>query len=279
MKSKLLIFIIFIVPISVLAQKVDKSVNVMSYNIRYNNVNDKENAWPNRKDNVKALIKFHDVEILGVQEALNGQINELLLNSNFEVEGVGRDDGDKKGEYSAIFYDKSRFVKRDGGTFWLSTTPNVPSKGWDAALNRICTWLKLYDKLTRKEFMVFNTHYDHVGVNARIQSALLIKSKMIEMAANLPVILTGDLNVTPETEAISTIKSFLIDSREVSKEPAYGPIGTFNGFKFDSELKDRIDYVFVNDKFIVQKYAILTESKDKRYYSDHLPVFVKLNFK
>ncbi|MEE1885121.1 endonuclease/exonuclease/phosphatase family protein [Pedobacter flavus] len=279
MKSKLLIFIIFIVPISVLAQKVDKSVNVMSYNIRYNNVNDKENAWPNRKDNVKALIKFHDVEILGVQEALNGQINELLLNSNFEVEGVGRDDGDKKGEYSAIFYDKSRFVKRDGGTFWLSTTPNVPSKGWDAALNRICTWLKLYDKLTRKEFMVFNTHYDHVGINARIQSALLIKSKMIEMAANLPVILTGDLNVTPETEAISTIKSFLIDSREVSKEPAYGPIGTFNGFKFDSELKDRIDYVFVNDKFIVQKYANLTDSKDKRYYSDHLPVFVKLNFK
>lgn len=279
MKSKLLIFIIFIIPILGIAQKADKSIHVMSYNIRYNNVNDKENAWPNRKDNVKALLEFHDVEILGVQEALNGQINELLINSNFEVEGVGRDDGDKKGEYSAIFYDKSRFVKRDGGTFWLSTTPNVPSKGWDAALNRICTWLKLYDKLTRKEFMVFNTHYDHVGVNARIQSALLIKSKIIEMAANLPVILTGDLNVTPETEAISTIKSFLIDSRVVSKEPAYGPIGTFNGFKFDSEIKDRIDYVFVNDKFIVEKYANLSDSKDKRYYSDHLPVFVKLNFK
>lgn len=279
MKSKLLIFIIFIIPILGIAQKADKSIHVMSYNIRYNNVNDKENAWPNRKDNVKALLEFHDVEILGVQEALNGQINELLINSNFEVEGVGRDDGDKKGEYSAIFYDKSRFVKRDGGTFWLSTTPNVPSKGWDAALNRICTWLKLYDKLTRKEFMVFNTHYDHVGVNARIQSALLIKSKIIEMAANLPVILTGDLNVTPETEAISTIKSFLIDSRAVSKEPAYGPIGTFNGFKFDSEIKDRIDYVFVNDKFIVEKYANLSDSKDKRYYSDHLPVFVKLNFK
>lgn len=279
MKSKLLIFIIFIIPILGIAQKADKSIHVMSYNIRYNNVNDKENAWPNRKDNVKALLEFHDVEILGVQEALNGQINELLINSNFEVEGVGRDDGDKKGEYSAIFYDKSRFVKRDGGTFWLSSTPNVPSKGWDAALNRICTWLKLYDKLTRKEFMVFNTHYDHVGVNARIQSALLIKSKIIEMAANLPVILTGDLNVTPETEAISTIKSFLFDSRAVTKEPAYGPIGTFNGFKFDSEIKDRIDYVFVNDKFIVEKYANLSDSKDKRYYSDHLPVFVKLNFK
>ncbi|RZK40791.1 MAG: endonuclease/exonuclease/phosphatase family protein [Pedobacter sp.] len=280
MKMKKIVLLVMLVLLTgslTYAQK-NNPLNVISYNVRLNVSSDGVNAWPNRKDNVKALVKFYDTDILCVQEALPDQFDDILENSDFDVVGVGRDDGKRKGEFSAIYFSKKRFVKKDGGTFWLSPTPDVPSKGWDAALNRVCSWVKLFDKLNKREFIVFNTHYDHIGVNARIESAKLIKQKIQEIAPKLPVVFTGDLNVTPETDAIATIKSFLIDSKEVSIEPPYGPNGTFNGFNFNSELKDRIDYVFVNKGFKVQKYATLSDSKDRRYYSDHLPVFVKLSF-
>ncbi|MBY0543768.1 MAG: endonuclease/exonuclease/phosphatase family protein [Sphingobacteriaceae bacterium] len=276
-RATLLLFVSLSLASLVNAQK-SQPINVMSYNIRLNTASDGVNAWPNRKDNVKALVKFYDTDILCVQEALPEQFDALVENTDFDVVGVGRDDGKRKGEFSAIYFNKNRFIKKDGGTFWLSLTPDVPSKGWDAALNRICSWVKLYDKLNKKEFIVFNTHYDHIGVQARIESAKLIKQKIQEIAPKLPVIFTGDLNVTPETEAIATIKSFLTDTKEISIELPYGPTGTFNGFKWDSPLKDKIDYIFVNKGFKVQKFAVLSDSKDQRYYSDHLPVFVKLIF-
>lgn len=277
--KRLLIFpIALLLTVAAFAQKKGTPVNIITYNIRLNVASDGVNAWPNRKDNVKALVKFHDADILCVQEALPEQFDALLEDSNFDVVGVGRDDGKRKGEFSAVYYDKDRFTKKDGGTFWLSETPDVPSKGWDAALNRVCSWVRLYDKLNKKEFLVFNTHYDHIGVQARIESAKLLKQKIQQIAPTLPVVFTGDLNVTPETEAIATIKSFLIDAKEVSAEKPYGPTGTFNAFHFDSDLKDRIDYIFVNKGFKVQKFAVLSDSKDKRYYSDHLPVFARLWF-
>lgn len=253
-------------------------INVMSYNIRYNNIQDGENAWPNRKDNVKALVRFHDADILCVQEALSLQVDQLLENTNYEMVGVGRDDGKREGEFSAIYFDKTRFTKKDGGTFWLSDTPDRPSKGWDAAIVRVCTWVKLYDKWNKKDFIVFNTHYDHRGVQARIESAKLIKKKIQEIAPSLPVVLTGDLNVTPETEAIATLKTFLIDTKESTIEPAYGPEGTFNSFKFTAPLKDRIDYIFVNKGFKVQKFGVLSDSKNLKYPSDHLPIMSRLFF-
>jgi len=256
----------------------NQSINVISYNIRYSNTTDGVNMWENRKENVKALLKFYDADIVGVQEALANQFDYLLENADFDVVGAGREDGLRKGEFAAIYFNKNRFTKKGAGNFWLSTTPNVPSKGWDAALNRICTWVKLYDKLNKKELIVFNTHFDHVGAQARIESAKLIKQKIQELAPKLPVILTGDLNVTPETEAIETIKSFLIDTKDVTIEPPYGPVGTFNDFNFNSILKRKIDYIFVNKGFKVQKFAVLSDSKDQKYYSDHLPVYAKLYF-
>ncbi|WP_461485719.1 endonuclease/exonuclease/phosphatase family protein [Pedobacter sp.] len=277
MKRIVMVFLSALLAVQLYAQK-SQPINVMTYNIRYSTEKDGENAWSKRKDKVKALVKFHDADILCTQEALAEQYDFILENSDFEAVGAGRDDGKRKGEFSPIYYNKNRFSKKDGGMFWLSQTPDVPSKGWDAMFNRVCTWVRLYDKLNKKEFLVFNTHYDHVGVQARIESAILIKQKIQEIAPKLPVIYTGDLNVTPETEAIATIKSFLSDSREISAEPPYGPEGTFNGFKFNSPLKNRIDYVFVNKGFKVQKYGVLTDSKDLRYPSDHLPVFVKLYF-
>ncbi|KQS35954.1 endonuclease/exonuclease/phosphatase family protein [Pedobacter sp. Leaf194] len=279
MKTCITFAISLLFSLAIFAQKKQVPVNIITYNIRYNNPGDGVNAWPNRKDNVKALVKFHDADILCVQEALAEQFDALSENTNFDFVGVGRDDGKRKGEFSAIYFDKTRFTKKDGGTFWLSETPEVPSKGWDAVLPRICSWVKLYDKLNKQEFIVFNTHYDHVGVKARIESAKLIKQKIQEIAPKLPVVYTGDLNVTPETEAIATIKSFLQDAKEISVEQPYGPAGTFNSFDFNSELKNRIDYIFVNNGFNVQKFAVLSDSKDKRYFSDHLPVFVRLFFK
>lgn len=276
-KSLFFTFICLLIISATYAQK-NQPINIITYNIRLNVASDGVNAWPNRKDNVKALVKFYDADILCVQEALPEQFDYLSEGTDFDVVGVGRDDGKRKGEFSAVYFNKNRFVKKDGGTFWLSPTPDVPSKGWDAALNRVCSWVRLYDKSNKKEFLVFNTHYDHVGVQARIESAKLLKQKIQEIAPKLPVVFTGDLNVTPETEAIATIKSFLTDSKEVSIEPPYGPDGTFNAFKWDSPLKNRIDYVFVNKAFKVQKYAVLSDSKDQRYYSDHLPVFVRLMF-
>ncbi len=272
------IMLLCLVSTAAFSQKKSAPVNIITYNIRYNNPGDGVNAWPNRKDNVKALVKFHDADILCVQEALPEQFDALLTNSNFEAVGVGREDGKRKGEFAAIFFDKDRFSRKDGGTFWLSETPDVPSKGWDAALNRVCSWVKLFDKMNKKEFIVFNTHYDHIGVQARINSAILIKQKIQQIAPDLPVVFTGDLNVTPETSAIATIKSFLIDAKEVSVEPPYGPDGTFNAFDFNSDLKNRIDYIFVNKKIRVQKFAVLTDSKNKRYFSDHLPVFARIFF-
>lgn len=278
MKRAIILLIICLAIGSVTNAQKNQPINIISYNIRLNVSSDGVNAWPNRKDNVKALVKFYDADILCVQEALPEQFDALLENTDFDVVGVGRDDGKRKGEFSAIYFNKNRFTKKAGGTFWLSLTPDVPSKGWDAALNRICSWVKLYDKSNRKEFIVFNTHYDHIGVQARIESAKLIKRKIQEIAPKLPVVFTGDLNVTPETEAIATIKSFLTDAKEISIEPPYGPTGTFNGFKWESPLKDKIDYIFVNKSFKVQKFAVLSDSKDQRYYSDHLPVFAKLFF-
>ena len=274
MKTKLL----FILTVALLfTAGAQQPINVISYNIRLNIPSDSLNSWPNRKENVLALLRFYDADLIGVQEALPEQFDYLKENlKGFEAFGVGREDGDRKGEFSAIYFNAKRFIKKDGGTFWLSATPNKVSKGWDAALPRICTWVKLYEKQTGKEFLFFNTHFDHIGVQARIESAKLIKQKIQKTAPKLPVVFTGDLNVTPENQVIATVKSFLNDAKDVAVEAPYGPLGTFNAFDWNSSLKDKIDYIFVTKGFKVQKFAVLSDSKNQRYYSDHLPVFARL---
>ncbi len=252
------------------------SLNVMTYNIRYNNAGDSINAWPNRKEWVKSLVMFYDTDILCIQEGLSDQVDYLQTATGFAVEGVGRDDGKKAGEFTAIYYNPKRFVKRVSGHFWLSETPEIPSKGWDAAIVRICTWIRLYDKVRKQEFFVFNTHYDHLGAVARVRSSELIQKQIPLIAGDFPVILTGDLNVTPETESVGTLKTFLSDAREVSQEPPYGPEGSFNGFNFTAPLKERIDYIFTSKQLKVLKYGILSDSKDQRFPSDHLPVLARL---
>lgn len=276
MKNLLLVFLLslFIIPFS-FAQK-NEPINIASYNIRYDNTGDGINAWPNRKENVKALIKFHDFEIFGVQEALIGQLKGIAELSEYAFTGKGRDDGKEAGEHSAIFYKKERFKLLKSGDFWLSETPDKPGKGWDATCcNRISSWGKFQDLITKKEFFFFCVHFDHQGVEARRQSGFLMVKKIKEIAKNETVILTGDFNSTPETEQIKTIQTLLSDTHEVTKQPPYGPEGTFNSFKFDAIMDKRIDYIFVSKNVEVLKYGVLTDAKEQRYPSDHQPVLIK----
>jgi endonuclease/exonuclease/phosphatase family metal-dependent hydrolase len=257
---------------------VAQSIQVITYNIRLNTPDDGINAWPNRSKQVAALLDFHNPDIFGLQEALIGQIEDIQKElPKMKWVGVGRDDGKKAGEYSPIFYNSEKYKSLKQGWFWLSGTPDKPGLGWDAACNRVCTWVLLETEKKDKQFMVFNTHFDHKGTQARAESAKLILRKIKELNKdNLPVILTGDFNMTPEQAPIATITTELKDSRAISKKPPYGPSGTFNGFDFNSPLKERIDYVFVSDQVTVKDYAILSDSKDLRFPSDHLPVFVNL---
>lgn len=255
-------------------------LNVASYNLRYDTKNDGINAWSNRKDQVNALIRYHDFDLFGTQEGLRHQLDDIARMRDYRYTGSGRDDGKKAGEHSAIFYKRDRFRLLDEGDFWLRETPETPGKGWDATCcNRIVSWAKFRDLLTKKEFFFFNAHFDHQGVVARKESGKLIVSKIREIAGTTPVILTGDFNSTPETEQIHTIGQLLKDARQVTQAPAYGPEGTFNSFDWDAPLDRRIDYVFVSDAFEVLRYAVLTDALHKRYPSDHQPVAVQLVFK
>lgn len=257
-----------------------KEIIVAAYNLRMDTSSDGVNAWPNRKEDVKALIQYHEFDIIGTQEGFKHQLDDLLEIPGFAYIGGGRDDGKDAGEHSAIVYKTERFQVLDSGDFWLSETPDKPGLGWDATCcNRIASWAKFKDKNTKKQFYVFNVHFDHQGVVARLESGKLMEQKVKEIAKDAPVIMTGDFNSTPDTEQIKSLSSFLHDAYTVTKMPPYGPVGTSNGFRFTAPLKNRIDYVFVSDHFEVRKYAALSDSKEQRYPSDHLPVVAAVSFK
>lgn len=274
-KAILLVILLGFLSSIVLAQK-NKPITIASYNLRLNTEDDGINAWPNRKENVKALVRFHEFDIWGTQEAFIDQLKDLESMAEFGHLGAGRDDGKEAGEHSAIFYRKSRFKVLQSGDFWLSETPEKPGIGWDATCcNRICSWAKFKDLVTKKELYLFNVHFDHRGKEARLQSGYLMVRKIKEIAGDTPVILTGDFNSTPETEQIRYIQTLLNDSKTASVQPPYGPEGTSNSFKFDAPLQKRIDYIFVSKGIQVLKYGVLSDSKHQRYPSDHLPVLIK----
>ena len=259
--------------LSASAQK--DNMRVASYNLRYNTTYDGENAWPNRKEMVKSLITYHNFDIFGTQEGFDSQLKDICELENYAYIGRGRDDGRSAGEHSAIVYKKDRFKLLDSGDFWLSETPDVPGKGWDATCcNRICSWAKFKDLKSKKEFYFFNVHFDHEGVIARQESGKLMVQKIKEIAGKARVICTGDFNSTPDTEQIKSLQFILNDSYLVSSQKPYGPIGTFNAFNLNAELKNRIDYVFTDNRLKVLKYGVLTDMRDGRFPSDHFPVVV-----
>lgn len=256
---------------------VEAQLSVMSYNVKYANENDGENSWSQRKDHLAGQLKFYEPDIFGVQEALHNQL-EFLKNelNGYEYFGKGRDDGAQKGEFSAVFFKTKKFELLEQGTFWLSSTPGTPSKGWDAAYPRVCTYGKLKEKSTGKEFWVFNTHFDHVGTKARKKSTRLIHEQIELLKKDKdPVILMGDFNLEPETEEIRFLSTTYTDSKAAAKV-SFGPEGTFNAYEFHSPVNRRIDYIFTTDNIGIFKYGVLSDSNDLKYPSDHLPVLVFL---
>lgn len=252
---------------------------VMTYNIRYDNPADGPNNWHNRKDWLLSQIRYYEAGIIGIQEALHDQVvyMDSVLN-NFSYSGVGRDDGKAKGEYAPVFVDTTQFRVLDSGTFWLSPTPGIPSVGWDAAMERICTWVKLQGRANKQSFFVFNTHFDHRGEEARSESAMLIVRKISEInSKGIPVLLTGDLNTLPGSSPYSIFAEDLFDSKMVSLKSPYGPEGTYNGFDTGHPLDDRIDYIFVSAGIRVHSYAVLSEVRNGLSPSDHLPVLVDVS--
>ncbi len=258
-----------------------QNISVMTYNVRYGLADDGKNSWEFRKDFLASQIKFYNPDFIGTQESLPFQIAFLDSHmTDHSYIGKSRDE-DGKGEYSAIFYNRDKFEVIEENTFWLSTTPEKPSKGWDAAYPRICTYGLFKDKKTKNKFWIINTHLDHIGVKAREQSVVLILKKIKEINTNnYPLVFMGDLNTEPETKPILKLKTVLNDTREISIEKSFGPTGTFNAFQFNKPVTKLIDYIFIskNNKIKVLKHAVLSDSKDLKYPSDHLPVYIELSF-
>lgn len=280
-------FIIVFLILVVHSVSIGQTLKVMTYNLRLDTPDDGVNQWPKRSNKVVALITKYNPDIIGVQEALHHQLQDLLkMLPDYSYCGVGRDDGKEKGEYSAILFRNSRFGLLDTKTYWLSEAMDLPgSKSWDAAITRIFTIARFFDRDTKKEFVMANTHFDHIGKVARENSALLIKTFLASMeeGANanntgdrieVPTIVSGDFNSEPTEEAYRTMvneqdKFLLFDSK-----PAGSTAGTFCGFKVGGITCKTIDFIFHSKEWVARNYQVVTDNDGTYYPSDHLPVVV-----
>lgn len=260
-------------------------LNWATFNIRYANQSDSLDYWGYRKDTVATFILENDLDIVGMQEVLHSQMEDLKVRlPEYEAVGVGRDDGKQKGEYSPLFFKKDRFEVMDSNTFWLSQYPDsVGFVGWDGACCRIATWAKLKDKATGKVFMAVNTHFDHVGVEAQKNGALLIIDKIKEIVGDQPAVLTGDFNVTDESEAYNTIVSnefVLKDAHKIAKN-VEGVNHTYHGFgRIPAAKCSKIDFIFVTPQIQVERSFVPAnvEGQPGKNLSDHNPQIVKVSF-
>jgi len=266
----------------------DSSLRIMTFNIRYDNPNDGENAWQHRKEMVVSMIRFHKADVIGLQESLKHQIDYMTTElPEYDWFGVGRDDGKISGEYTAIFYRKDRLDTLQTSTFWCSETPHSPGLGWDAACNRTVTWGKFLDKTTSNMFYLFNTHFDHQGETARIKSSILLLEKMKSISSDMATIVLGDFNSTPNSKPykILTAESGeennkkLYDTCFISKYNHHGPIGTFTGFDPSIVPDDPIDYIFAGIKCRILFHGTLSDTFDGHCPSDHMPVLAEIILK
>ena len=268
---KLLIIIIFS-----LNQK-SETINVISYNIRYDNPKDGINNWNNRKSAVSNLLNNQNLDFIGLQEVLDSQLLYLVKDLiEYDFIGVGRKDGKTKGEYSPIFFQKEKYKLLRENTFWLSETPEKISRGWDASLERICTYGLFLNKLTKKKIWIFNTHFDHKGKIARSKSVDLLIDKINTLNfENYPVIITGDFNLTPDKLPIKKMQHKFIDVQKnlLVSDKFYG---TWNGFDTEKKSLKRIDYIFIEGLNISIAKHIYFKTPIGGWASDHHPVFASL---
>lgn len=273
MKNPLLYLIIIVLMIH--PESEAQSMTVMTYNIRYDNPADGADNWHHRKYRLCRQIREAGPVVFGIQEGLDHQV--VFIDSLFPDYGrigAGRDDGKTKGEYCAIWYNVNLTDLLLQGTFWLSSSPHLVSVGWDAALPRICTYGRFRDKSTGKSFLVFNTHLDHIGQEARKKSVSLILAKIDSLnMEGLPVILMGDMNATPESEPLQVLLGRFGGASAMDLAT-----GTFNGFNPSSGGSIRIDYIFACSGFIIGNTTIIRELTDGRFPSDHFPVVANVRF-
>jgi endonuclease/exonuclease/phosphatase family metal-dependent hydrolase len=286
--KKFLIAFLFLFLYSVLYPQVyDGFFRIMTFNIRYDNPDDGPFVWDKRKDLVISMIRFYHPDIIGVQEALKNQLDDLNGPlEKYQWFGMGREDGNDLGEFAAIFYNKFRFKFEKGNTFWLSENPLKPgSRSWNTACTRIATWVKLWDKQTEKCLYVFNTHFDHISEWARKESARLLLKKINEIAGKHPLFVTGDFNCLPGSDPYWILTDSdnplsLTDTRNVSFYGHHGSSYTFIGFPAKENTGRTIDYIFVKNREHIKilQHGILTDHWDGFYPSDHLPVLVEVLF-
>ncbi|MBK5721209.1 endonuclease/exonuclease/phosphatase family protein [Dysgonomonas sp. Marseille-P4677] len=259
------------------------NLNVMSFNIRYDNPEDSLNNWQYRKDIAAQTIKEQNADVIGTQEVLVNQLNDLKSRlPEYTAIGVGRADGIEKGEFSAILYKKDRFNEIKSGHFWLSETPEVAgSRGWDGACERIATWAVLEDINTKTQFFFINTHLDHVGKVARQEGVTLLLDRAVSLGGGLPIIMTGDFNADPASDVIKHVTDasnphHLIHSKDIAAEKN-GTNWTFHGFgRVPEDKREFIDYIFVSPETKVFKHSVLNEKLNDQYISDHSVVVAQI---
>jgi endonuclease/exonuclease/phosphatase family metal-dependent hydrolase len=279
---KRIFFLLFIILISIISFAQNENIKVMTYNIRCGFCEDSSNVnnWSKRKYLVAYVIKNHNPDLIGLQEAEMFQVKELIeMLDEYDWYGVSREDGNEGGESTAILYRAKRFESKEKKTLWLSETPGLVSKGWDAMFKRTVTIIKLKDIVSSKEFYYLNTHFDHVGEIARTESSKLLVNEIGKYSTDYPVILTGDFNYTSTAEGYKIITSRLSDSKYISKAESIGGNITFNGFGNDIKPDNKIDFIFVNDKVEVLNHIIDTTTFKGLYPSDHFPVNVETTLK
>jgi len=252
-----------------------QNLKLMCFNIRYDNHQDGEFAWEHRKADMVDFLMHYSPHILATQEGLNNQIEYLETNlRHHQYLGVGRSDGNTKGEYCAIFYDTTQLLPIEQETFWLSKKPEKLSTGWDASMERICTYAKFKHKKSKKQFWVFNAHFDHLGKRARRKSAkLILKTINKNNTEDLPVVLLGDLNASPDSKPIKIFTHFFGDP--LQHTPLIGDISTFNDFG-RSNKQERIDYIFFKGWTPKSYRHISNHWKDQTYLSDHKAVYATI---
>lgn len=280
-------------PIAHAQENESKAIRVMSFNIRYGTANDGENHWNKRKDFLLDTIKTYDPDLLGTQETLGFQKDFIAENiPGYSALGVGREDGKQQGEMTALFYKTARFEKVSDGHFWLSETPDVAgSKSWDSSLPRMVSYVFLKDKENpdAPAILFLNTHFDHRGEQARLESAKLIVAKAEELAKGHPAILTGDFNTAEKSEPYNALfmavadhadsATTWIDSFRMAHSDRGENEGTFSGFKVESQQGPRIDWIACTQHWQVLNASIDRTERNGRTPSDHFPITAELRLK
>ena len=251
------------------------SLSVMTFNMRYDNPEDGQNNCRFRRVRIAGVIKAQEVDVLGTQELLSNQFNDLSgLLTGYQGVGVGRLDGAESGEYCAVFFRKDRFTLLDSGTFWLSETPEVVgSLGWDGACERIATWVVLRDRDGRELFFI-DTHLDHVGQVARDEGVSLLMKRIETLSGGRPVILTGDFNSEPGSSVVAHVQKdgVLRDAKAIAAQRS-GTDWSFSDFgQIPEAERPLLDYIFVSGDIEAVRYEVLPDIFDGGYVSDHAPV-------